>query len=262
MIFPTVLDTEFLKLRRCKITWISFLVCASIIAVLGAFMWISMNPELAGRLGLIGQKANIGFGGQAGNWSTFLLVVCEMGGIMGMLLCSVILAFVFGREYAEGTAKNMLALPVGRGIFVAAKVCVAAIWYLSLVVLMLLETYIVGLILGLPGYSAELFGASASKVLLLSLMAFLVSAPTAWVAVAAKGYFAPLGYAIATIFVATIFGHTGWGRWVPWSIVGLYSGASGPATEVGLGSWVVVASTFIVGYALTFGHEKYADNTQ
>jgi hypothetical protein len=62
--------------------------------------------------------------------------------------------------------------------------------------------------------------------------------------------------------VASVFGRTGWGPWMPWSIVGLYSGAAGPGTNVGLGSALVILATFLAGFALVVGHEERADNAQ
>jgi hypothetical protein len=49
---------------------------------------------------------------------------------------------------------------------------------------------------------------------------------------------------------------------VPWTIVGLYSGAAGPEITLGWGSFAVIAMTFLIGLALTIRHEVYADNVQ
>ena len=48
----------------------------------------------------------------ATDWPAFLPFIVEMGAIGGLIMISVIVAFVFGREYTEGMAKNMLALPI------------------------------------------------------------------------------------------------------------------------------------------------------
>jgi hypothetical protein len=84
----------------------------------------------------------------------------------------------------------------------------------------------------------------------------------AWVAVETRGYFAPLGFSIFTLVLASVFGHTGWGPWAPWSIVGIYSGAAGPDVTLGGGSFVIIAVTFLIGTALTVRHEFRADNMQ
>jgi ABC-2 type transport system permease protein len=262
MSFFVVLGTEVLKLRRSRITWISAGAWCLMVAMVGFFMWIAMNPGMAGKLGLLGQKANFALGGVAVTWEAFLALLVEMGGIGGMLFCSVILVYVFGREYAEGTAKNLLALPVGRASFVLAKTCIAAAWFALLLALLLVETLALGRVLGLTGFSWPAFGAMAVKMAVLGLLSLCASLPAAYIAVATRGYFAPLGFTIATLFVASVFGHTGWGPWCPWSIIGIYSGAAGAGVELGTGSWFVMAGTFLAGLGLTLGHEVFADNGQ
>jgi ABC-2 type transport system permease protein len=230
--------------------------------VAGFFMWMMMNPGLAQGIGLVGQKAKFAFGGESLDWPTFLTFIVEMGSVGGLIMCSVIVTYVFGREYAEGTAKNMLSLPVPRSRFVLAKLVVSAAWFALLTLWIIAETWIVGSILGLQGLTSALFMASSLKLLLLALMGLCCAALVAWVAVQARGYFAPLGFAIFTLVLANLFGHTGWGPWVPWSIVGLYSGAAGAEVTLGWGSFVVIAMTFLIGLALTIRHEVYADNVQ
>jgi ABC-2 type transport system permease protein len=225
-------------------------------------MWMMMNPGMAESIGLLGQKAKFAFGGESLDWPTFLTFIVEMGGIGGLIICSIIVAYVFGREYAEGTAKNMLALPISRSYFVFAKIIVSAVCFALLTLWIIAETYLVGTILGITGLTKALFLAAAAKLLVLALMSLCCAVLVAWVSVETRGYFAPLGFSIFTLALASVFGHTGWAPWVPWSIVGLYSGAAGPETTLGWGSFVVIAATFLVGTALTIRHEVRADNGQ
>lgn len=262
MNLPNVLYAEFAKLRRCKVTWISFLIYTVMIMMAGFFMWILKNPGMAEKLGLLGQKANFAFGGQALDWSTFLDLIFQMSGVGGMIFLAFIVAFVFGREYVEGTAKNMLTLPVPRELFVVAKFMVAAVWYFLLTAWLLPLSFAIGGALGLPGFDSRLFWLVAGKMLTASLLSFSVCPLVAWIAAATRGYFAPLGYAISTLVVASVFGHTGWAPWVPWSIIGIYSGAAGAGPELGTGSYMVLAATFFLGLGLTLRHEVLADNVQ
>jgi ABC-2 type transport system permease protein len=262
MKFPSVVATEFTKLRRSKVTWISLAAYTFIVAIAGFFMWMMMNPGMAEGIGLIGQKAKFAFGGESLNWPTFLTFIVVMGGIGGLIMCSIIMAYVFGREYAEGTAKNALALPIARNRFVFAKIIVSAVWLALLTMWIIVETYLVGTILGIAGLTTELFFSTAIKLLVLALMSLCCAVVVAWVAVETHGYFAPLGFSIFTLVLAMVFGRTGWGPWIPWSIVSLYSGAAGPESALGWGSFVVMAATFLIGAALIIRHEVYADNGQ
>ena len=262
MIFTSVLAVEVTKLRRSRVTWVTFGVYAFMVIIAGFFMWVMKNPAAASGLGLIGQKANFAFGGVAVDWPSFLLFIVEMGGIGSLLMSALIVTFVFGREYVEGTAKNLLALPIPRSRFVLAKTVVSAVWLALLTVWMVPAALVTGALVGLPGLTASLLGAAAGKLLALAGMSLCCATLVAWVAVETRGYFAPLGFAIGTLVLASVFGHTGWGPWMPWSIVGLYSGADRAVTELGWGSLAVVAATFLAGTALTLRHEVFADNAQ
>jgi ABC-type transport system involved in multi-copper enzyme maturation permease subunit len=262
MIFPAVVSTEFLKLRRSKVTWMSLLVYSVMILMVGFFMWILKNPGMADKLGLLGQKANFALGGQKIDWPTFLGMIFQVASIGGMIFLSFIVVFVFGREYVEGTAKNMLTLPVPRHYFVHAKFIVSAAWFTLLSLWLLPLGLAAGNALGLPGFDPGLFWRIAAKILAVSLMSFAVCPLVAWIAATTRGYFAPLGYAIFTLALASIFGHTGWAPWIPWSIIGLYSGAAGAGPELAAGSYLVLAGTFALGLALTLRHQALADNVQ
>lgn len=262
MRFAAVVYTEFLKLRRSKAPWITLAVYTFMVGIAGFFMWLMKNPGLAESLGIFGKKAQFAFGGEPIDWATFLGFIVQMGGIGGLIMSSVIVTYVFGREYAEGTAKNLLALPVARRDFVFAKILVSAAWFGCLTLYMLPGTFIVGSLVGIGTLEASLFSAAAGRLLALALMSLCCSFLTAWVAVGTRGYFAPLGYSIFTLLLAMIFAATGWGPWVPWSIVGIYSGTAGPEASLGWGSFFVIAATAAAGILLTLSHEIRADNLQ
>lgn len=259
--FRRILATEFLKLRRSKITWLSLLAYSIGPAVGGLFMWILSEPDRAKQLGLLGTKAQ--FAGTTADWPTLFGLLIQITGIGGMILLAVIAAYVFGREYAEGTAKNLLVLPLPRWAFVVAKLVVVLVWFAVLAVCIFVEALAVGSLVGLSGLTTAVVLKSAAEVGLVALVAFLLVPLVAWIASLGKGYLPPLGFAILLLFVGMIFGATGWGKWVPWSIVPLYAGVAGPRVEVlAPGSLLVVVLTFVVGVVLTIRHWARADNVQ
>jgi len=261
MTFSTVLVTEFAKLRRSKVTWISLLAYSIGPLVGGLFMWIVREPERAASLGLLGTKADLT--GMHATWANYLTTLMQISGLGGMILLAVIAAYVFGREYAEGTAKNMLALPVARHWFVAAKLAVVFVWFAALTAVALAETFAVGAALRLPGFSAAVVAHGVGDVLLASTVAFLLVPVVAWIATLGRGYLPPLGFAIMMLILGNVLGATGWGKWFPWSIVPLFAGVAGPQVEtLAPGSLVVVALTSAAGTAATIIQLRRADNVQ
>ncbi len=261
MTLATVAGTELLKLRRSKVTWLTWLAFSIAPLVDGLFMWILKEPDRARALGLLGAKAQIA-GGSA-DWPTFAAVLAQMTGVGGMILTAVITAYVFGREYADGTAKNMLALPVRRESFVLAKLVVVALWFAVVVAAMFVEGVAIGLALDLPGFSPGLLSRAVRDVALSAAMCYLLVPPVAWIATLGRGYLPPLGFAIFTLVLGNVFAATGWGKWFPYAIVPLYTGIAGPRVSLlEPGSYVVVLLLFAAGVAATVWQVRSADDTQ
>jgi ABC-2 type transport system permease protein len=259
--FGQVIVTEFLKLRRSKVTWFSLVALSLGPLGIALMMWIVREPGRAAQFGLLGTKANLA--GLEATWPAYSSMLTLVVGMGGMLLLSFIVAYVFGREYAEGTAKNLLGLPVGRHWFVLAKFVVAAVWWVVLVAAVLAEAFAIGLALGLPGFSAALALRTVHDALLAAAVVYLLAPVVAWIATLGRGYMPPLGFALAMLALGQVFSKTGWAAWFPWSIVPLYIGSVGQrVTTLAPGSFVVVAFTFFAGIAATIMQLRYADNVQ
>jgi ABC-type transport system involved in multi-copper enzyme maturation permease subunit len=255
------LATEFLKLRRSKVTWGTLAGLSMGPLGLALFMWILRSPGRAAQLGLLGTKANMS--GLEATWPAYASALTLVIGIGGMLLLSFIVAYIFGREYAEGTEKNLLALPVARHWIVISKLVVAAVWWFLLVGAVLAEALVVGLALGLPGFSAGLALGMVRNALLAAGISFLLVPVVAWITTLGRGYMPPLAFALAAMALGNVFGKTGWAEWFPWSIIPLMIGAVGqPVAGLPVGSYVVLAATFVAGVAATIAQVRWADNAQ
>jgi len=259
--FSDALVTEFIKLRRSKVTWATLAAFSIAPCAIALFMWIVREPGRAAQLGLLGTKANLA--GIQATWPAFLSMLTLIVGVAGMLMLAFVVAYVFGREYAEGTAKNLLALPVARHWIVLAKFVVVLAWWLVLVAAIVAESFAIGALLALPGFSAGLALATLRDVVLVACAAYLLAPPIAWITVLGRGYLPAIGFALATLALGDVFSHTGWAAWFPWSVVPLFVGAVGARrTSVAAGSVVVVALTFVLGIAATIAQLQYADNAQ
>ena len=259
--FGDVLRTEFLKLRHSRVPWISLVALALGPLGLALFMWIAAEPARAKSLGLVGTKASLL--GLAATWPAFLTMFTEVVGGGGLLLLAFVIAYLFGREYQEGTAKNMLTLPAGRHLFVVAKFTVAAVWWVIIVAAVSLETFAIGFALSLPGFTSSLAVTALLRTLELAGVAFLLSSFVGFMALLGRGYLTPLGFAIGTLALGDIFSHTGWAAWFPWSIESLLSGTLGPqVATLPVGSLLVLLLTFLLGVAATAAQLRWGDNTQ
>lgn len=253
------LAMEALKLRRAPITWVLLLVYALAPLMLGLMMSVLLHPELGRRLGLVTVKAQLTI--PAANWPTYLTLDGELlAG--GMIVLAIVEAYVFGREYVEGTVKDMLTLPVGRATLLAAKLAVSAAWFLLMTAIVYGEGLGVGLAIGLPGLAPGLLAAGVGRAAILAAEVFLAGVAAAWLAVASRGYLAPVGVTVLLLLVGNLFAHTGWSAWVPWSIV-LAGAAAGPSGALASpGSWAVLAAYFVVVSVAAYLWLERTDTTQ
>lgn len=257
----TVFAGELAKLRRTTAPWVT--LGALMVGPLGIalFVWIVQDPDRAAQFGLLGTKADLA--GIESSWQSFATFLILIVGLGGTLLLAFIAAYVFGREYTEGTAKVMLTLPVPRPWFVVAKLLVVALWWLVLVLVVFIEATVVGFALGLSGFSPEVIGSLLGNLLLVAGISYLLAPVVALVTVWARGYLALVGFALGMLLLGNVIGHTGWAPWFPWSIVPILVGSVGkPVEALPVGSIIVLAATFATGAAGAMRVLQRADNTE
>jgi len=252
---------ETLKMRRSKVplfTSIGFLILP---LVGGLFMIILKDPEAAKSMGLISTKAQITAG--TADWPAFFNLLTQGTAIGGAILFSIVTTWVFGREFSDRTAKELLALPTSREATVTAKFIVIAVWTIFLTVAMFLVGLIVGALVDIPAWSGELLGSSTVNILGSTLLNMILMPYVALLASTGRGYIPPFGWTILMVALAQIAIVTGWGDWFPWAVPALFGGAAGPRAELlGTHGYVVVLIAGILGLAATFYWWRTADQTR
>lgn len=252
---------ELLKLRRSRVPWITAAGFSLAPLMGGFFMWMLADPARARSMGTLGAKAQLQ--GGAADWPTFLGLLAQATAVGGGLLFALVTAWVFGREHVDRTTKELLALPTSRQAIVTAKLAVIALWALILTLVVLVEGLAVGAALGLPGGGAEVFAHGAADMLATAALTLALMSPVAFLASAGRGYLAPLGWAILTLFLAQIVALTGWGGWFPWSVPALFSGLAGPrAAQLGPHSYALVTVAFLGGLVAAFLWWRRADQVR
>lgn len=258
--FPA-LWTETLKMRRSKVPLFTAIGFSMVPLMGGLFMIIMKDPEAARSMGLISAKAQLLAG--VADWPTFFNVLAQAVAVGGAILFAVLTSWVFGREFSDRTAKELLALPTSREAIVAAKFVVIAAWTFILCVWVFLFGLIVGNLVVIPGWSEELLRRASLDILGTALLTMALLPFVALFASTGRGYLPPFGWTILTVVLSQIAAITGWGDWFPWSVPALFSGAAGPRAELlGTHSYVVLAVACLVGLVATFTWWRSADQTR
>ena len=253
--------SEMLKARRSKVPLLAAIGFTLAPLTGGLFMFIMKDPEHARDMGLLSVKAQLAM--TTAEWATFFGVLTQAVAIGGAIVCSIVTAWVFGREFSDHTAKDLMALPTSRASIVTAKLIIIAVWVFSVTLWIYLFGLFIGYLVDIPGWTVQLALQSLSDLLVTAGMTLLLMSPVAFIASMGRGYLPPLGWAVLTIFFSQIIAATGWGDWFPWSVPALFSGVVGPrAEQLGMHSYVILSLAGILGLIATFWWWLNADQTR
>lgn len=253
---------EILKNRHSRITWVTFIAFSLAPLFGGVFMFLMKCNGYEGLSGAFKSKAVL-MSFEA-NWKSYLGLLSQAVGVGGVLIFGFVASWLFGREYSDGTAKDLLSLPISRAKILNAKFIYYIIWCVALVLSNLLLGLLIGFSLGLPGWDIAMFTSNIQTYFLTTLMIILLNTPIAFFAISGKGYMAPLGIVAILLVLAQIIGALGFGNYFPWAIPGLYSGSGGADLKAGLNifSYLIILITSIIGYFGTILWWKYSDQTK
>lgn len=250
---------EFIKNKHSQIWWVTF-VAFALAPIFGTvFMVLMKDTGYEGLSGAFKSKA-VMFSFET-NWHSFLSLLSQAVGIGGILIFGFVASWLFGREYSDGTVKDLLALPISRTKILNAKFLYYIIWCFALVISNMLIGLLAGFILHLDGWSIIILINNLKIYFFTTALIVLLNTPIAFFAIWGKGYLTPLGVVLLLLVSAQIIGAMGLGTYFPWSVPGIFSGSGGEDLKILLNemSYVIVILTGIIGYFATILWWRYSD---
>ena len=214
---------EAQKLVRSPVGVIGTLaLVAGTLALLGGITaaLASGNPELTAKVGVAATL----------DWDGLLAGAAQITSAGALLGFGVVLSWMFGREFADGTITGLFALPVSRATIALAKLAVYAVWAVAVSVLLTVGILALGLTLNYGAPSAETWAALGRQTVLTILTA-AVAAPVAWVATLTRSLLAAVGGAIALVIVAQVGALAGAGGWMPLAAPAMWAMSNGTAAN-------------------------------
>ncbi len=226
----TALTVEWLKFRRSTIAWASTLI-AGLATPLIAIGMVSLarSDLLSGPSKDKFAMALVGTLGEAhvALETQVLAVVMMIGG--GLLA-----AWIFGREFVDGTVGSLFALPTSRRDIAVAKSAIVAAWCVAVATLATTVTLLGSWIVSPETMTADVAHAGA-VTLGAGVLTGLLGLPFGWVATASRGYLAAFTSIVVVTAMSQMLASIGWGFWVPYVAPALWAGAGGAATAAAVG---------------------------
>jgi len=255
---PDMIWIELRKAIRSRMPlWTSL---GSLFMPLGiAFLiFLAKNPELSRKLGLVSAKANL-IAYSATDWASYLLLSAEIISAGGFFFFILAISWVFGREFVDGTLKDMLAVPVQRSSILMAKFIVVAVWSAAMAAIMLIFSLVVGAMIKLPGGSLSVILNGFTDAAITVCLVIAVVMPFALFASLGRGYLLPMAMAVLTLVTANLLMAVGWAEYFPWAVSMLY--AQGESSLRPISYWIVLI-TSLAGMIGTYLWWKYADQNR
>jgi ABC-2 type transport system permease protein len=251
---------EQLKARRARMPLLT-LAGLALAPLMGAlFMKILLDPTWAARFGALTTKAQ--FSAAHGDWPTYFGLLTQALAVGGAIIFSLVVIWLFGREYSDHTAKDLLALPTARATIVATKLLLAVIWCVVLTLWVYLLGLALGALIGLPGWTTDGWIHATAVYAATAILTIALALPLAWAASAGRGYLPAIGVMILLFFFSQVLSALGLGPWFPWAAPALLSGAAGPeAQKLGAGTYLLVVAVVAAGIAGVIGWWRSADQT-
>lgn len=185
------------------------------------------------------------------NWeSAMLFVPMGVSGAWGVMLLSLIAAYVFGRELREGTDIASATLPVRREIFAWAKMVVIAVWAVGLAVLAVAAQVGVDLIyLGANGLRPSWVWQGFVDTLYAMLPLYLTLPIVAWLSLSRRGYLRPMLFALVMFMVSSSLIGLDAAAYFPWAMPIAAVGVTWAPVrgELTLVSWLIALAVFAAG---------------
>jgi ABC-2 type transport system permease protein len=155
-------------------------------------------------------------------WTRLVGIAIQITSVAGLLGFGVVMAWIMGREFADGTISGLFALPVGRGAIAVAKLTVAMVWTAVISICLTATIVVAGLALGIgmPDASAM---SELLRLVLLTVLSGLLAVPAAWAATVGRSLLPGIAVTIGLIASAQVMVVVGTGAWYPIALPALWA---------------------------------------
>jgi ABC-2 type transport system permease protein len=207
------METELTKFWRATVVRLTTLALVAGVAMMClSFQIAVLDPESA-------MAAKLGPVVAAGGWPGLIASANQITATGGVLGYGVVLSWLYGREFTQGTIVGLFAIPVARSTTALAKAIVYFAWSLASSLALGLVMVGVGSALSFGAVPVEL----VAYLIAVSALSALVAVPAALVATLTKGYIGAIGSLVGIVVLAQVGVATGVGGWLPVAAPGLWA---------------------------------------
>lgn len=196
------------------------------------------EPQLAAKLGPLVDP---------GGWSGYLTTATQVTAAGGLLGYGVVLSWLYGREFGDGTICGLFALPVARSTIALAKILVFLAWAAATGLALVSTLVICGYLSGLGAIPSSA-AAPIGRQLALTVLTGIIILPAAVAATLGRSTLAGIGVSVGILISSQVTAVAGGGTWFPFTAPALWALDGDPAAAPGL---ILVIPLGLLSAALT-----------
>lgn len=231
-----LLITEILKMKRSKMLRVS-LAGAAVAPLMVCVAYCSARSRYP--------EKTVGFETLFSETGMFMVL------LIGTMLYGVITAYLFHREFGEGTLKNLLTIPISRTRFLLSKFILLLLWILMLTAAAWILTILLGLLAGFRGFTLSLALQYLGHYLAGGALLFALSPPVVLVTLVFRDYVPTIVFTIIITMVNVMIINSEYIALFPWSAAYvIVKGAFVPEFPP-LYSYMAILITAVIGAAGT-----------
>jgi ABC-2 type transport system permease protein len=215
-LFSAAFTVEARKLAAARVV-----LATTIFLILGV-AGIATAMSLAARSGNPDVIAKLGPAASLPGWDGLIAIAVQITAAAAVLAFGVVLSWLVGREFGDGTVTGLFALPVSRRTIVTAKLAIYVLWTTAVGAALVVTVGLVGLLLDLQRPAAGV-GSLLTRLLTLTVLSAVVASPAAWAATIGRGVLPGIATTIGIIAVAQISAVAGAGAWFPFTAPALWA---------------------------------------
>lgn len=158
--------------------------------------------------------ARLGPLAETDGWTLLVGTAAQILAAGGFGACGILISWLYGREFADGTIAALYALPLRRSSIALGKLAVFLAWAVIVSAVLTLMLFTIGASTGLlasdPDHTRELL-----RIPVLTLLTALLAVPAAWVASLVRSILAGIAATIVLLIGAQVSAILSLGAWVP-----------------------------------------------
>ncbi|MDH4139214.1 MAG: ABC transporter permease [Coriobacteriia bacterium] len=234
-----VFSAELMKLRR------SWMPAATVLTAIAGPVFAALAVWAVLTL----EQSNVPVPQIDVTWSSFLV---EGGSFTILLVFFAVMlacAYVFGREYQEGTLEILAAAPLRSSDIVFGKLAALLAWTAAVSAISFAASIVAGYAVGMgPLAAGDLWSAFGIHVQR-TLVCFSGLPLVGWIAMRGRGLLLPATFGVTTVFAAVWLRSLPPARYIPYLMPAAGTPESGVAFPAA--SWILVVLTMVAGMAVS-----------